>query len=124
METVGTHISRIANKVERVKTNSALNPLLWISATVTPSFLAACVFAPNTFLQYAFGCISLVPLLATVIAYAHFAIKDPDRLHSEDFQLRRSAIEIMSKDGTVISDPNSIVNVTNPEDKALDKDDE
>jgi hypothetical protein len=72
--------------VERVKTNSILNPLLWLSAIVALiAWPAACVTTGN--IQVFFAAMGALPVIFSLVAYLIWMFKDPDRLQSEDYQL-------------------------------------
>lgn len=115
-------ITRIASEYGgRLKVKSALNPILWLCGLIgTP-----CIIAIGAQKEPS---VVLVILLFVVVATALFSflyllIKDPDRLQSEDFQLRKQTLEMIEESGDieaidarlveVISDP-STVNLPGP----------
>jgi hypothetical protein len=54
-------------------------------------------------------CIGVVPPGAALKAYFYFSLKDPSRLHSEDYQLRHEALVIVeSKGGEIVTSPTSL----------------
>lgn len=56
----------------------------------------------DIWLQRGLFLVGLVPIALFVFSYIYFMFKDPDRLHSEDFQLKRRSLSIVeSKGGTV-----------------------
>jgi len=77
--------------VERVRTNSAMNPLLWLNGCSLPFTVPGSVWAPspaNT------ACMFMVVLTigAAVAAYFIWMFKDPDRLQSEYWQLENQKL--------------------------------
>ena len=56
----------------------------------------------DIWLQRGLFLVGLVPVALFVFSYTYFMFKDPDRLHSEEFQLKRRSLSIVeSKGGTV-----------------------
>lgn len=69
---------------------SAVNPALWFAGIITPvCFVAALVFWQIPFLCYLLIYAGLGPIILVVGGYVYFMLKDPDRLQSEEFQLRK-----------------------------------
>jgi hypothetical protein len=109
-------LMRLSNDATaRLQVRSALNPLLWLCAIVTPATLMASGFAAGN-VQIMLLVIGAVPVLCACIAYAYLVVKDPNRLHSEDYQLRRQALEMIHEKGAssgVLA--SSVIAITNPE---------
>ena len=89
--------------IDKIKTNSIINPLLWLSMPVLS------VFGLGFFLSNGWKsilciiiCMSWITYIA--VAYGYFALTDPERLHSEEHQreIKRMDIEA-SKSGKSIS---------------------
>jgi hypothetical protein len=98
----------------RLQVRSALNPLLWLSAICTPITFGGAAFADGA-VQIALLVIGALPIFCACGAYMYWMIKSPDRLHSEDYQLRRQALQMIYEKGTraaVLA--NSVVAITNP----------
>jgi hypothetical protein len=82
--------------VLRVRT--VLNPLLWLTATVMPACFAAGGFVGyQSVLGTAITLAGLAPPLVTLIFYVVFAIRDPDRLQSEEFVTRSMELRIYER---------------------------
>ena len=107
-------ITKIASEYGgRLKVKSALNPILWLCGLIgSPCIIAIGIQRDPPFV--------LVVLLFIVVGVALFSfvyllIKDPDRLQSEDYQLRKQTLELIEENGgigaidarlvEVISDP-------------------
>ncbi|HEY8335306.1 MAG TPA: hypothetical protein VIQ05_16050 [Tardiphaga sp.] len=73
--------------LEKVRTNSAVNPLLWLAALVLPTTLTGAYFLSDY--RSLFVAIFLFVIAAPVGAYFYWMIKDPNRLQSEDYQLEK-----------------------------------
>lgn len=89
----------IAEASQTAKHKSAVQPILW-------SFVLLCFpcffLATNTtyrILQISLVIIGAVPVLLFTVAYLYFMIKDPERLHSEEYQLRRRVLDILVTKG-------------------------
>ncbi|WP_148360657.1 hypothetical protein [Acidisphaera rubrifaciens] len=90
MKTPLSHL-RENSVVERVRTNSILNPLLWLSGIIiVPSIPAVCATDDGVRLFFCF--LTALPILSSVLAYFIWVVKDPDRLQSEDYQLAQKRI--------------------------------
>lgn len=72
----------IANASRQVATKSAMNPILWMSAVVTPVSLILTNFAAAPF-SYLLLAIACLPVIVGCWIFTHFARNDPDRLQSE-----------------------------------------
>ncbi len=81
----------MATASRHVATRSVLNPILWLSGIVWPAALAAMAFAPAPFNYFAAAVGGLTVLMA-LSAYAYFALKDPDRLQTEEFRLQQQMV--------------------------------
>jgi hypothetical protein len=88
------------SRLERVRVRSALNPIIWLSvATAIISWSAAWFFQNDpaiTALLIATGCL---PIFAAVAAYFILLFKSPDRLQSEEYQLRQQALKMIYRRG-------------------------
>jgi hypothetical protein len=98
----------LTNRAAVVKVSSVVNPLLWLAATVTPTALVASVLTAwltsSDLLPVMFGVLAFLPPLMAGFAYAFWSIRDPDRLQSEEFQLKQTELLMVQKhSGTPIS---------------------
>ena len=100
----------------RLRVRSALNPMLWLTGIGTPlCFGAAFLFRANTSLSAGLLTIGALPIVVTCAGFAYFAIKQPEKLQSEDYQLRHEAIQlIQTKGGQVAVDITSLEAIANP----------
>jgi hypothetical protein len=77
--------------VERIRTNSVLNPLLWLCGIIELSAIpAACL--SNGYAKVFFCALAAFPVIAAIIAYFVWMFRDPNRLQSEDYQLEKQRI--------------------------------
>lgn len=98
----------------RLHVRSALNPILWLCGIVTPAAFVASYLLPNPVQLIAMG-IGSLPVLCACGAYIYLMIVDPNRLHSEDYQLRRQALEMIHEKGSKIGVlASSVIAITNP----------
>ena len=98
----------------RLQVRSALNPLLWLCAICTPLTFGLAMLA-NGYMQIGLMVIGGFPILSACGAYIYLMLKSPDRLHSEDYQLRRQALQMIYEKGArtaVLA--SSVVAITNP----------
>ena len=88
------------SRLERVRVRSALNPIIWLSVAVPIiSWSAAYLFQS----QYLFACILIaigcLPIVTAVLAYMILLFRNPDRLQSEEYQLRQRALQMLYRKG-------------------------
>ena len=88
---------QLVNRAAVIKVNNALNPLLWLTAGVTPTGLMAATLSGSPLVQ-SFACwIAAAPVCLTGLAYAILLFRDPDRLQSEHYQLKQLEMRIYRK---------------------------
>lgn len=81
-----------------VRVRNALNPLLWMMALVVPTgWIAAYFFRDDLLMKFFFALLGAAPILATLTAYFIYMFRDPNRLQSEEHQLRTQALEFLGK---------------------------
>ncbi len=70
-------------RAERVRVRSAVEPLLWAVAIATPThWFAAYLFRDDVILKYVLVAAGALPVLAMLLSYLYFLVRDPDRLHT------------------------------------------
>lgn len=93
-------LQSLISRVGIVRTKSVLNPLLWLTAFVLITFLpAAGVAGFSSAVGIVLVAIAILAVLVTLGAYVYFAIKNPDRLQSEEFLLRQQELHAYAKEG-------------------------
>jgi hypothetical protein len=83
-EEIRTGLSRV-DTVRVVRT--AINPLLWLVGLTTPIAFFLTAIIGDQMIRLVLLCFAAVPVLATLIAYAIFMFRDPDRLQSEEYRI-------------------------------------
>ena len=98
----------------RLQVRSALNPLLWLCAICTPVALSYAHFSSGS-IQIALLLIGALPVVCACGSYIYWMIAAPDRLHSEDYQLRRQALQMIHEKGARVGVlASSVIAITNP----------
>jgi len=89
---------------ERLTVKSALNPLLWLCGILTPVLMTAAFFFDRSETLRAFcGPLVFVALglvSLTVVAWFYLALFRPDKLQSEEYQLRQQALLLIQSNTT------------------------
>jgi hypothetical protein len=68
-------IDAVLNRAARVRVRTALNPLLWLTAVVTPvSLLFGAIVGLETWTGWLLIAFASIPVFASLIAYLGFAI--------------------------------------------------
>ncbi len=100
--------TRADHLVERVRTNSILNPLLWLIAIIEATSIPAAVLSTGL-LQYLFFILAASPVMIALFAYVRMMYKDPDRLQSEEYLLERYRLAQGTKQQEIIPLHQSII---------------
>ena len=113
--------------VARFRSKSVLQSCgLLLGITVpTGAYGTVATLSINGAVQFAFVLLMSVPVLFYMGVYAYFMMKDPSKLRSEDYELRKTALDmIQEKGGPVhIADASvqAIVNIDTSAPKSLPK---
>lgn len=112
---------RFAAAGRRVRVRSALNPMLWLCPTVAVPLSLAAIFAdaPPTWLLVVFMAIAGAPVLTAVLAFAYFARTAPDKLQSEDYQIRARLLDSIQEKGGLLEDGRAVKLLLNPQSARL-----
>lgn len=87
-----------------LRVRNVLNPLLWLTAAVMPScFLAGGFIGYDTNLGAVITLAGLVPALFSLIFYVVFAVRDPDRLQSEEFVVRSMELRLYERRQEIVA---------------------
>src|SRR5947209_2011205 len=91
---------------QRIFVRSALNPMLWLCGIVTPLFIWASILLKDfPFLRNSFAIMAVIPVLVTCAGFIFFAVCKPDKLQSEEYQIRHETLQlIQQKTGTLVID--------------------
>jgi hypothetical protein len=105
----------------RLCVRSALNPMLWLCAILTPVCLIfAYIFRDATVLCYLLLAVGLFPVVVTCFGFIYFAIVRPEKLQSEEYQLRHETLLIIQeKTGRITMLPTPLDAIANPQAKQL-----
>jgi hypothetical protein len=113
-------LKRAQDAAHKLVVKSALNPLLWLNAISVPTLIvSALLFDRSEGLRH--FCSSLVYVavaipIGTLCVAIGFAIFKPDKLQSEEYQLKQQALVILEQMGVapLLVDPQNIVAIANP----------
>lgn len=113
LENLGQH-SQIAATKLHVK--SALNPLLWLTGIATPlCFGGAYIFRTYSPVFEILALTGISPIVVTCFGFCYFAIFKPEKLQSEDFQIRHESLQlIQQKSGEIAIMASSLEQIVNP----------
>lgn len=88
------HISQTA--AHKLHVRSALNPILWLCAISSPLFLSfSYLFREYNFILYLLIISAIVPIFIACIVFVYFSMRNPNKLQSEDFQIRHESLQII-----------------------------
>lgn len=101
--------------VQRLHVRSALNPILWLCAIATPTiFLFAYLFKEKQTISVALLVAGLVPVGVACLGFIYFALIRPEKLQSEDYQIRHESLQIIQQKGGKTLPIESIEAIANP----------
>ncbi|HCJ7736025.1 TPA: hypothetical protein NV433_004448 [Citrobacter freundii] len=104
--------------VKNLHIKSALNPILWLCAIAIPMLAwVAIYFSKTPFYLVVYIMVFLISVLVLVACgvFIYFAVKKPEKLQSEDYQLRHESIQWMQQKGGDLSfTPASVEQIINP----------
>ncbi len=99
MTEVFERLSQLAEQaLGKIKVSSALNSCLWLCAFVIPFGFVAAAFASGP-LHIAGIVIAFIPIVLFSIGFLYFMIKSPEKLRSEEYELRKFALELVQEKG-------------------------
>jgi hypothetical protein len=88
------------SRLERIRVRSALNPIIWLSVAVPIiSWAAAYLFRGDYHFAGVLIAIGCLPIVTAVLAYMILLFRSPDRLQSEEYQLRQKALQMLYRKG-------------------------
>lgn len=113
-------LERIAASAQSAATSlrvkSALNPMLWLCGIVSiPCFLISYLAHGFEPLATALVWLGALPIIGTIIGFMYFMIAAPEKLQSEDYQIRHETLELIKEKGTSVEiAPSSLEVIANP----------
>jgi len=92
---------------------SALNPLLWLSVSVgVICFSFAYVFKDYEFVRNLLALFGCLPCGITCLVAVYFAIKRPEKLQSEDYQIKQQTLHVIEqKAGSIKLEPAALESI-------------
>ena len=106
--------TRQHSHVERVAVKNALNPVLWVCGLISAPASIALPFTSSP--SWVHVLLAVGPVAVALFAFLYFMFRDPDRLQSESFQLRKQALELIEEKGSLaVIDATTIEVISNPD---------
>lgn len=126
--------ARSQTSVEKITVKNVMNPILWICGLISLPSLGF-IFYSEREPSWVISFLAIVPPTFALVIYTYFALKSPDRLQSEGYQLKKQVIDLIEEKGSLapvdarslelISNPDSIRIESQPtfpdEEKVIDK---
>jgi len=109
-------VSSSQSAASKLLVKSALNPMLWLCGIISTFCYGMAYFARGieplaTVLVY----VGSAPIVATIIGFFYFMIFAPEKLQSEEYQIRHETLEFIRQKGSSIEiSPSSLEAITNP----------
>lgn len=97
--------------------------MLWMSGITIPIMAISAYYFSDVDTIISYACIFIIFILVIVICgvFIYFAIRHPEKLQSEDYQLRHQSLQWMQqKSGNVEISPVSLDQIVNPLQKTLE----
>jgi amino acid permease len=104
------------NAISRLTVHSALNPCLWLVGLTMPFGVAMVLLSSSLFLQITGVALIFFPLVFFGVGFIYFMLTNPDKLRSEDYELRRTALALIEqKGGNIAIAEASVQAISNPD---------
>lgn len=114
VDLLGQYSRELAKRIVR----SAMTPALWLCCFGVACWIAAYLFSFRPVLEplcVPLAIAGMAPLALACWAYVYFALKKPDKLQSEEYQLRQMALTIIKKSAPLqVVDPANVARIVNP----------
>ena len=83
------------SRLERIRVQSALNPIIWLAVSVPIiAWSAAFLFRDEFVFASVLVAVGCLPIIVAVLAYMILLFRSPDRLQSEDYLLHLREINL------------------------------
>lgn len=106
--------ARHQSSIERVTVRNVMNPVLWICGLISAPAAIAVGFSANP--GWVLISLAIGPVAIALFGFMYFMFKDPDRLQSESYQLRKQALELIEEKGSFAPiDASTIEVISNPD---------
>jgi hypothetical protein len=100
----------------KLSVRSALNPCLWLATLSFPFGLGLAAMSHSLLLEIAGLTLAFIPVVLFATGFLYFMIKSPDKLRSEDFEIRRTALSLIEqKGGNIAIAVTSVEAISNPD---------
>lgn len=114
MNTRDVIIQRLTDVGGRLRVRSALNPILWLCGLVTMPCINGMAWTGQFNGWLAFT--AAAPLICAMFGFLFLLFNDRDKLQSEEYQIRKQAIELIEQKGDMMPHVMAVVDVVpNPE---------
>jgi hypothetical protein len=102
--------------VSRLRVRSALNPMLWLCGIISLPCLAAAFLAHGIEpIATILAICGVTPIAITCVLAMYFAVFRPEKLQSEEYQIRHEALELIKEKGSRVEiSPASLEVIANP----------
>jgi hypothetical protein len=109
-------IARSQTAAGKLQVRSALNPMLWLCPLISlPCFFGAWLLRGVEPLSSVVMYSGVAPIAVTCLMAAYFAVRHPDKLQSEEYQIRHEALDLIRQKGSSIAvSPSSLEAIANP----------
>jgi hypothetical protein len=109
-------MSNAHSAASHLRVRSALNPMLWLCAIIgLPCFVLAAVLHDVQLVSGSLLIIGGCPIAATIIGFFYFMVVAPEKLQSEEYQIRQQTLEIIKQKGSTLElSPSSLEAIANP----------
>jgi hypothetical protein len=113
---IESFLARAQSAASRLRVKSALNPMLWLCAIIGLPCLVLSYFVRGTEpLATALVWFGGATIGATILGYFYFMLFAPEKLQSEEYQLRHEAFELIKQKGSSVEiSPSSLEAIANP----------
>jgi hypothetical protein len=107
--------TRIFNQISKIQVKSITDPLFKYAIYTLALGLISSIFSKYGWVTLMIFIISGILFVLAIVFYIYFAIRNPDYLRSENFQIRKQSIEMLGdKDNHLNPNTDKIVLIASP----------
>lgn len=115
-ELIASLASSSKSTLSRYRVKNAITPIIYLCGiTITPCFVMAYLFRDDAIAKYSLLLVGILAIMTTFGSYLYLLYKHPEKLQSEDYQIRQELLQMVAKQGGKIKIlPVDLPTIANP----------
>ncbi len=75
---------------------NVLTPIGWLATAVFSASVTGAILVKGSVLSWVLLAVGVIPVAVAIWAYIYFALRDPDRLQTEDYRIQKDVVAKLS----------------------------